>query len=129
MKRQADTKRRLPFLLGGVAAAVLLSFSAVAVRADDSIKVAGYGGATWDAITRDYLVPLKAKTGLDVKLVTEPNLAKLKAMVEAASPRRSVRVACPRCSSPRCHSHRGAWRCRNRAPRRARPRSRRCFPV
>jgi putative spermidine/putrescine transport system substrate-binding protein len=83
MKRQADAKWGLPLLLNSVAAAVLLSFSAVIVHAEDSIKVAGYGGATWDAITRDYLVPLKAKTGLDVKLVTEPNLAKLKAMVEA----------------------------------------------
>ena len=83
MKPKAKLGTAFRQLLRGSTLAALISALPLAAQADDSIKVAGYGGATWDAITRDYLVPLKAKTGLDVKLVTEPNLAKLKAMVEA----------------------------------------------
>lgn len=77
------TKRRILLTCGVALAAHLSILGFTAAKAEDSISVAGYGGATWDAITKNYLVPLKAKTGLEVKLVTEPNLAKLKAMVEA----------------------------------------------
>ena len=83
MKPKAKLGTAFRQLLRGSTLAALISALPLAAQAADSVNVAGYGGATWDAITRDYLVPLKAKTGLDVKLVTEPNLAKLKAMVEA----------------------------------------------
>jgi putative spermidine/putrescine transport system substrate-binding protein len=70
-------------LIAAASLAAAALFASAAVHADEAVKVAGYGGATWDGITKNYLVPLKEKTGLDVKLVTEPNLSKLKAMVEA----------------------------------------------
>ncbi|MDC0232791.1 hypothetical protein OAJ95_02555 [Pelagibacteraceae bacterium] len=46
-----------------------------------TIYVNGYGGTTWENITKAYLEPLKAKTGLNVELVPDPSLAKLEAMV------------------------------------------------
>jgi putative spermidine/putrescine transport system substrate-binding protein len=67
----------------GIVSGTLMSFMAMNAHAGGSINVAGYGGVTWELITKNFLVPLKQETGLDVKLVTEPNLAKLQAMVEA----------------------------------------------
>jgi len=49
----------------------------------EKIYVNGYGGTTWENITKAFLGPLKAKTGLDVGLVPDPSLAKLDAMVSA----------------------------------------------
>jgi hypothetical protein len=46
-----------------------------------TIYVNGYGGTTWENITKAYLEPLKANTGLNVELVPDPSLAKLEAMV------------------------------------------------
>ena len=47
----------------------------------ETVYVNGYGGTTWENITKAYLEPLKAKTGLNVELVPDPSLAKLEAMV------------------------------------------------
>ncbi len=82
MNAMRRTTRRL-ILAAGLSAGLAATLSGFRAEADDAVNVAGYGGATWDAITKNYLVPLKEKTGLDVKLVTEPNLSKLKAMIEA----------------------------------------------
>ena len=49
----------------------------------ETIYVNGYGGTTWENITKAFLGPLKAKTGLNVDLVPDPSLAKLDAMVSA----------------------------------------------
>ena len=49
----------------------------------ETVYVNGYGGTTWENITKAYLEPLKAKTGLNVELVPDPSLAKLEAMVGA----------------------------------------------
>ena len=68
-----------------VAGALVGTFllAAPATQAGEPIHVAGYGGVTWELITKNFLVPLKEKTGVEVKLETEPSLAKLRAMVEA----------------------------------------------
>ena len=63
--------------------AALALGGAPTAQAEETIHVAGYGGVTWELITKNFLTPLKEKTGLEVKLETEPSLAKLKAMVEA----------------------------------------------
>ena len=47
----------------------------------ETVYVNGYGGTTWENITKAYLEPLKAKTGLNVELVPDSSLAKLEAMV------------------------------------------------
>ena len=66
----------------GVLAGTLL-LATPAAQAGEPIHVAGYGGVTWELITKNFLVPLKEETGVEVKLETEPSLAKLRAMVEA----------------------------------------------
>ena len=76
-------RRRIDALAaaGVLAGTVLLAASPA--QAGEPIHVAGYGGVTWELITKNFLVPLEEKTGVEVKLETEPSLAKLRAMVEA----------------------------------------------
>ena len=75
-------KRATEFAVAGVLASTFL-LAAAPAPAGEPIHVAGYGGVTWELITKNFLTPLEEKTGVVVKLETEPSLAKLSAMVGA----------------------------------------------
>lgn len=69
--------------VAGLFAGAAMWSAAPAANAADTIRVAGYGGVTWELITKNFLTPLQEQTGLEVKLETDPSVAKLSAMVEA----------------------------------------------
>lgn len=77
----ALNRRTLTSAVAGLFASTVLGAFATVANAADPIRVAGYGGVTWELITKNFLTPLGERTGLEVKLETDPSVAKLKAMV------------------------------------------------
>lgn len=70
-------------LLGGVAA-ILMGTGTTAVQADELV-FASWGGAYQDAIEKAWIEPFMEETGIDVIQDTEPEIARIRAMVETGT--------------------------------------------
>ncbi|MCP3419870.1 ABC transporter substrate-binding protein [Bradyrhizobium brasilense] len=81
MRRFVPTATRRSFLVGaaGVLAAPMVAGPSRA--AADSLTMVSYGGSYQDALVRTVTSPFTKETGIQVKFVNAPDLAKVKAML------------------------------------------------